>query len=378
MCLKTEVNECKGKNINEVTTTSDVLKSNPLAFVVSDVHLGAYNEIHAKFLEWIQIIVGKLEGGELTNLKYFIMCGDIFDILFDCPNGIVNTPQTSIDIYDNMNKLTAKGIRIINTMGNHEFSLWSPYGHQKKKYLKEMSKAFTDSTVSSCDFFKKENICQYAALEVFEDGTNVLKTFDYKCKMRRNKPNYPSENVNGSISESILFCHGHQFPYIISKFQGLVNWSPLLRMPYVIKDFVDFFFCFMKGPITNDTIDDAFEKWRDGKTPEELDTLNKFLGDENKGFHKFLMKFEKTDVKRHSLTEGLRRKVITNIMRFIGKRQTTQVVFGHTHELFKCQQTKKNGENLWIANTGSWQGTDFGGYGEISTTGEVTIYRFKF
>lgn len=236
-----------------VTDPSLLFASNPMVIVVSDVHLGCRDNLHAEFLKFLKLTNEMYQGGKLTQLKVFLMTGDFIDIMYDSIRDLAREKMNTA-IYSELVELHNRGVEIVTQFGNHEVSIFGKFKKAKERILKEFSKYNPD-----VPFLNESRVCQYATMEVLPDSSRVLKLFDEKQDVKKGKAIATINLPIGANSshQKYLFTHGHWFTPSISIVSEFFMWATLRESPDFCKEFLLYLFYYNKEDLKEKDINIA-------------------------------------------------------------------------------------------------------------------------
>ncbi len=319
-----------------------LLNSYPCVIILSDTHLGATGSKFKLLKEFLSDLLAKIENEPKfsENFQVIILLGDIFDLVCDSYRDITNDYK---DIFDLLNKISSKNIRIISLLGNHDISV---SGDWDKTFLKRKRRLISNFKKYGLNLecLSEENLCQYIFLK---DSKN--KWFLYLLDTRNISDENDSriieipKSINEEKNYNAIFIHGHQlFP---AETRGAAPiWDFCLNSPDFIREIFNYLWnVALKGQKLDTSIN--FNKILTDYSKEIYEKFNKKLGLLNRcRLNKFFRKMIKIEQYRESL------KNMNIKYRYLFKdTEISHIIFGHTHQV-----DYQKIEDILLINTGAW------------------------
>lgn len=344
----------------------------PMIIFVTDVHLGARNNLHAEFLKFLKLLNEKRAAGLLNNLHCFIIMGDFLDILVDSFKDLAKETLNNA-VYTELNRLKNTNVEILLIFGNHEVSVFGCFKKHKERFIKQFSKHNNTLT-----FLKEENVAQYMILERLADNSREIRLYNEGKDIKKNKPfrklplpPHPQPVANSKY----LICHGHWFTFWVTLMSGWLAWNPLINKPDFVKEAMNFAWNYNKGDLSEKKIDEALTAYKEGKEGQELQQINDLIA-EKKSFLDMSEKEKQSFARREKLKASL---VNPGVIKFLKRKKwgVDTVIFGHTHEQYITTDYKLNDRPILLANGGGWQTVGKPGFIEVLPSGEVKNFFYE-
>jgi UDP-2,3-diacylglucosamine pyrophosphatase LpxH len=336
----------------------------PLLLIFSDVHLGNYTSLTVPFKEFLNEI---LINSYWKNLRYIIILGDFFDLLFETPLMIKEKYGEILDLLEEIH--IKKGVDFFFILGNHEIPVtrnplngayFDEFSSNKQKFIKLL-----EDNHFQLSFLKEDRIFQFALLK--SEGPNAILEF-YDSLHMELKKQITIGQLNLKDDFQGLIIHGYQFDgpeirYIVSVF-----WKMLLdstNQDY--KDLADYLWnrVIKEGKKLSSVSYETVKR--------EIDNLNHTLFNTMKLSMKIIEKFE---IKR--LTKKYYSKKIKEFLEDddYDLYNINHVIYGHSHE--KQDEVKRiNDKPVRILNSGAWQHVINPSFIVISEKGKIELKEYK-
>lgn len=315
---------------SEINSVHDLFCTNPFVLILSDIHLGACDNLHEQFYKFLQLINQKIENKLISFLKVIIITGDFLDVMVDDCENLCKNPLHQ-NIFKEINLLLEKNIEIIFILGNHEIAVTGNFTKRKQKFLAEFSKS-----QSSFKAFREDAIAQYVIFESQPENHVFIKLYDNKQQLIHETP-FKIIKIDTvekyTIPKRFLFLHGHQFNPILNAIGSYFFWNYLLSAPGSTKRAIDHVW-------------NKPGKKQIMKSPDEFDWRHRF-------------------VKRMINPKTISLKAAKM------KLDLDAVIFGHSHQQLYTEERLNDNKIIQIVSNGAWQHVMYPGYVEISIDGQI-------
>ncbi|HMF32965.1 MAG TPA: metallophosphoesterase [Candidatus Lokiarchaeia archaeon] len=214
-----------------------LLKPYDIAIAVSDVHLGAIGNNRGQFLKFVQAL------NTMKELKYFLIAGDIFDMI--CQTGKKMAEKFEKSVIPAMRDLPA-AVQIYVTLGNHEIPVTPPYetvgdaqlpapafGLDGPSFVERRDTVVDKLRTGGVDsqLLDRIQFCQYVLLAQ-QEGSWVATPAT--CLAEN------AEQLAAVEGKAILVCHGYQCE--VATEEESHTWEDCLNVDDVHKDALDFIY----------------------------------------------------------------------------------------------------------------------------------------
>jgi len=217
--------------------------------LVSDVHLGARRSQLDEFIEFLEKIK---RCQPPTIIKYLIIIGDFFDLMFETPYGFYNknNHRDAIkQIFSLLNNLKMQ-VQVINIIGNHEISPKLFNSDKEFPILKEIFFEKFKRSNSKPEYLEYKNIWQYALLNIDQDAHESSKVYQLEGYDRI------EDLKNSSLLNDNYCClilHGCQFDMFGYLCRPI--WRRLIKAKRPIKRVFDILYNgLLRGGLTEEEI----------------------------------------------------------------------------------------------------------------------------
>ncbi|MFX0101864.1 MAG: metallophosphoesterase [Candidatus Hodarchaeota archaeon] len=311
---------------------SELPANNPMSLAVSDLHMGATGG-HSNLVE---MLLEKLHAAPPSNLKVIFLIGDIVDLI--C-NDLDIICQENARIFECMDLIRQKEIRVIHVLGNHDIPVTKLFWFidrskkRRKAFVRNLSKSLNKA-------LNPNDYCNIATMEV-KDGSWVVYLHD-KAKEIGRKPVGTIEIAPVQVAGSaphFLMAHGYQFFPAFTRF-GAPFWAMCMNFSNSTKRWVDSVMN-QFGPDLVDNLDKFLEELREDH--EEISSKKS-----KERAKKLIQARDGWDKKRAEMNKENRDEKIRYYLENNKLSQITKVIYGHTHE----PEINDTGD---ILNTGGWK-----------------------